>query len=461
MQIYNTLTRKKEKYVPHDQIKVYVCGVTPYDEAHLGHARPSIVWDVIRRYFNYLGYSVKMVQNFTDVDDKIIARSIKENRSALEISNYYSKRYLEAMDNLGVQRCDKYPKVSDYINKIISFIEGLIEKGHAYEANGDVYFSVASFDGYGKLSGRNVDELRAGARIDIDEIKKDPADFALWKRAKPGEISWSSPWGEGRPGWHIECSTMSLDLLGESFDFHGGGLDLIFPHHENEVAQSEAYTNKQFVNFWIHNGLITVDNEKMSKSLGNFITVEDLLRENTKEEIRFYILSSHYRTPLNFTWNGLKECAKGLKRINNSYNSWRKKVDPISWQGIEELEDIESRFRDAMDDDFNTAQALGVMFELCHVGNGYLRSEDPKLRGALSLLQALGNILGILKEEEPKETVLEESLVDDVLDILLEIRQDAKTEKNWALSDRIRDKLASVGIVLEDTAQGTRWRLVD
>ncbi|HHY18464.1 MAG TPA: cysteine--tRNA ligase [Firmicutes bacterium] len=309
MLIYNTLSRKKEEFVPKNTVKIYVCGVTPYDEAHLGHARPSIIWDVIRRYLEYTGHKVKMVQNFTDVDDKIIARSLKENRPALEISRYYSERYLNSMDMLGVKRCDYYPKVSEYIDEIIKMVEGLIEKGHAYEANGDVYFSVESFSEYGKLSGRNVEELRAGARIAVDENKKDPTDFALWKRAKEGEVSWDSPWGKGRPGWHIECSAMSLDLLGENFDFHGGGLDLIFPHHENEIAQSEAFTGKEFVDFWVHNGLITINNEKMSKSLGNFVTVDDLLAKNNKEEIRFYILSTHYRSPLNFTWDGLADSA--------------------------------------------------------------------------------------------------------------------------------------------------------
>ena len=461
MQIYNSLTRKKERFEPHDNIKVYVCGVTPYDDAHLGHARPSIVWDAIRRYFNYLGYSVTMVQNFTDVDDKIIARSIQENRPALEISNYYSQRYMEAMDALGVLRCAKYPKVSAYIEKIIEFIDGLIKKGHAYVADGDVYFSVASFPEYGKLSGRNVEELLCGVRVSVDEAKKDPADFALWKKAKEGEISWPSPWGEGRPGWHIECSTMSLDLLGENFDFHGGGLDLIFPHHENEIAQSEAYTDKPFARFWIHNGLITIDDEKMSKSLGNFISIEDLLKESSKEEIRFYILSHHYRTPMNFTWNRLKECAKGLKRLNNSYNTWRKATEPKAWQGIKELEDIEARFRAAMEDDFNTAQAMGILFELCSVGNGYLKANDPKLGGALMLLETLGGIFGVLREEEPEEEVLDDSLTSCLLDILLEIRQDAKKEKNWGLADKIRDKLSEAGIALEDTPEGTRWRLID
>lgn len=459
MQIYNTLSRKKETYIPQDQIKVYVCGVTPYDEAHLGHARPSIVWDVIKRYFNYRGYKVKMIQNFTDVDDKIIARSLREKRPALEISNYYSKRYLEAMDKLGVTRCDYYPRVSEYIIKIIEMVKGLIEKGYAYESLGDVYFKVNSFSAYGKLSGRNVEELRAGTRFAVEENKQDPVDFALWKSAKPGEISWPSPWSEGRPGWHIECSAMALDLLGESFDFHGGGLDLIFPHHENEIAQSEAYTGKQFVRFWIHNGLITIDNEKMSKSLGNFVTVEDLLRENTKEEIRFYILSTHYRSPLNFTWEGLKESAKGIKRLNNSFRSWQEEAKPLDWQNYSELNELEKRFKDAMDDDFNTAQALGVLFDLNRLGNQYLHRNDNRLGAAFKLMHELGGILGIIKEEEEKAT--QTDLLDKVMEILLELRIAAKKEKNWALADKIRDQLLEVGIVLEDTASETRWKVKD
>lgn len=459
MQIYNTLSRKKETYIPQDQIKVYVCGVTPYDEAHLGHARPSIVWDVIKRYFNYQGYTVKMVQNFTDVDDKIIARSLREKRPALEISDYYSKRYLEAMDKLGVVRCDYYPRVSQYIIKIIEMVKGLIEKGHAYESSGDVYFKVNSFPAYGKLSGRNVEELRAGTRLAVEENKQDPVDFALWKSAKPGEISWSSPWGEGRPGWHIECSAMALDLLGESFDFHGGGLDLIFPHHENEIAQSEAYTGKQFVSFWIHNGLITIDNEKMSKSLGNFVTVEDLLRENTKEEIRFYILSTHYRTPLNFTWEGLKESAKGLKRLNNSFRSWQEEAKPLDWQNFSELNELEKRFKDAMDDDFNTAQALGVLFDLNRLGNQYLQQNDKRLGAALKLMHELGGILGIIKEKEEK--AIQTDLLDKVVEILLELRLAAKKEKNWALADKIREQLLEAGIILEDSTSATRWKVKD
>ncbi len=459
MQIYNTLSRKKETYIPQDQIKVYVCGVTPYDEAHLGHARPSIVWDVIKRYFNYQGYTVKMVQNFTDVDDKIIARSLREKRPALEISDYYSKRYLEAMDKLGVVRCDYYPRVSQYIIKIIEMVKGLIEKGHAYESSGDVYFKVNSFPTYGKLSGRNVEELRAGTRLAVEENKQDPVDFALWKSAKPGEISWSSPWGEGRPGWHIECSAMALDLLGESFDFHGGGLDLIFPHHENEIAQSEAYTGKQFVSFWIHNGLITIDNEKMSKSLGNFVTVEDLLRENTKEEIRFYILSTHYRTPLNFTWEGLKESAKGLKRLNNSVRSWQEEAKPLDWQNFSELNELEKRFKDAMDDDFNTAQALGVLFDLNRLGNQYLQQNDKRLGAALKLMHELGGILGIIKEKEEK--AIQTDLLDKVVEILLELRLAAKKEKNWALADKIREQLLEAGIILEDSTSATRWKVKD
>lgn len=455
MLIYNTLSRKKEEFVPKNTVKIYVCGVTPYDEAHLGHARPSIIWDVIRRYLEYTGHKVKMVQNFTDVDDKIIARSLKENRPALEISRYYSERYLNSMDMLGVKRCDYYPKVSEYIDEIIKMVEGLIEKGHAYEANGDVYFSVESFSEYGKLSGRNVEELRAGARIAVDENKKDPTDFALWKRAKEGEVSWDSPWGKGRPGWHIECSAMSLDLLGENFDFHGGGLDLIFPHHENEIAQSEAFTGKEFVDFWVHNGLITINNEKMSKSLGNFVTVDDLLAKNNKEEIRFYILSTHYRSPLNFTWDGLADSARGLKRLNNSYNTWKKESTPKDYRNITELVELEKKFQDAMEDDFNTAQAIGVLFDLNRLGNQYLQNGDEKLGAALKLMETLGGILGILREEEVS------GLIDDVMNILIDIRLEARKEKNWELSDKIRDRLSDIGVVLEDTPQGTRWKVKD
>ncbi len=455
MLVYNTLTRKKEEFTPQDIIKIYVCGVTPYDEAHLGHARPSIIWDVIRRYLNYQGHQVKMVQNFTDVDDKIIARSLKEKRSALEVSKYYSERYLDSMDKLGVKRCDLYPRVSEYIEKIIAMVQGLIDKGHAYEANGDVYFSVESFPQYGKLSGRNVDELRAGARIAVDELKHDPADFALWKKAKAGEINWPSPWGPGRPGWHIECSAMSLDLLGENIDFHGGGLDLIFPHHENEVAQSEAYTGTDFVRFWVHNGLITIDNEKMSKSLGNFVTVDDLLRESSKEEIRFYILSTHYRSPLNFTWEGLKESSKGWKRLNNAYNTWKKESGKKEWQQINELVEIEKRFCVAMDDDFNTAQAIGVLFDLTRIGNQYLQEGNENLGAALNLLEILGQILGIIRAEEAT------GLIDDVMKILIDLRLGARKDKNWALADSIRDRLAEIGIILEDTPQGTRWKVDD
>lgn len=485
LKVYNTLSRQKENFIPREEGKasIYVCGVTPYDSSHIGHARPSVVWDVIRRYLEYRGYQVRLVQNFTDVDDKIIARSRREGRPAQEISRHYSEEYLRSMEALGVKPADIYCKVSDHMDAIIEVVQTLVEKGYAYQAGGDVYFHVSKFPEYGKLSGRTVEELRAGARVDIDERKDSPEDFALWKAAKPGEPAWDSPWGPGRPGWHIECSAMSLKYLGEGFDFHGGGMDLVFPHHENEIAQSEACTGSApFVRYWLHNGLLTMKAEKMSKSLGNFVTITELVKRYPLEALRLYILSTHYRSPLEFGDERMEEARKGYERLHNALKNLDEAIGPAvceaapgggthDWAGAlsDAVETVGSDFGAAMDDDFNTALGLAALFGLVRETNaavgrvkqagGSLAGTDLEaLRKARATLVELGGILGVVNpgsEGEAEESGLAE---DQLLELLIELRQDARARKDWAAADKIRNRLTQLGILLEDSPSGTRWR---
>ncbi|MGI6038137.1 MAG: cysteine--tRNA ligase [Limnochordia bacterium] len=481
IKIYNTLTRQKETFTPREDknVGIYVCGVTPYDETHLGHAIPSILWDVFKKFLRYRGYHVTHVQNFTDIDDKIIARAQREDKSASDIAMYYSEEYLRSMDALGVERADYYPRVSQHIPQIIEMVSTLVEKGYAYEQNGDVYFSVDKFPSYGKLSKQRLDELVEGEKN--LENKRNPLDFALWKGAKPGEPAWDSPWGPGRPGWHIECSAMSLQYLEDGIDFHGGGMDLIFPHHENEIAQSEAYGIQPFVRYWVHNGLLQVKDEKMSKSLGNFISINDVLREHPKEVVRFFILSTHYRSPVDYSPEKIGEARRGWERLNGIYQrlakflagqgfdgggNWQEievnELSPGERQLREAMEEGQENFIGAMEDDFNTALAMAALFQLGREINSFLTNLQPPygtatlglLAGALGIMQELGGqILGIFP---PVEEGSNEAF-NDVLQILLDVRTEAKKKKDYATADAIRDRLREVGIILEDTPQGVNW----
>ena len=461
IKVYNTLTQKKEEFIPRKEgeVSIYVCGVTPYSDAHLGHARPSVVWDVIRKYFRSRGYKVTLVQNFTDVDDKIIVRSQETGIPALDISGKYIEEYLRDMDELGVERADFYPKVSEHITEIVELVETLVEKDHAYSANGDVFFHVASFPEYGKLSKQKLDELRQGTRFEVDPNKRDATDFALWKSAKEGEPAWESPWGQGRPGWHIECSAMSLKYLGEGFDFHGGGNDLIFPHHENEIAQSEAATGEPLASYWVHNGMVNLKDTKMSKSIGNVITVGRLIEKHSKELLRFYLLSTHYRTELEYYDGKIEEVSKGWKRLNDAVSNLQESLSNADSGELSEkdlavldvLHDFEQEMEVAFSDDFNTARVLGILFEMVREINVYKHNRgthEKVLQKACDLFQLYGSdILGIIQLEKANQ----DGLVDSLLDLVVELREDLRKDKNFGLADKIRYRLADLGITLEDT----------
>jgi len=482
MRIYNTLTRKKEEFVPRQagQVTIYVCGPTTYNYIHLGNARPIVFFDTMRRYFKYRGFNVLFVQNFTDIDDKIINKARKEGDDPLALSERYIGEYFKDADVLNVLRADIHPKVSGHIKEIIELVEILVSKDFAYAVNGDVYYNVRKFADYGKLSGRTFEDMQAGARVEVDVRKKDPLDFALWKSAKPGEPAWDSPWGKGRPGWHIECSAMALKYLGFNFDIHGGGFDLIFPHHENEIAQTEAATEQKSARYWMHNGFITVNQEKMSKSLGNFFLVRDILSKFPPEVVRFYLLGTHYRSPLDFDDEKLAAAQRGLERIKTSL---RLLDEAVTDRGSDEvsrpdpmlaarLEEIHLEFEKAMDDDFNTALAIGLMFDLAREVNSYLQRTDfPNLAERIAALQKArqlftrcNSVLGIWKTSASGEIILEdkdtakESLVEDLVNLIIEIRQAARQNKDWSTADRLRDRLKELGIVLEDTPDGVRWR---
>ena len=462
MQVYNTLTNRKEEFVPIEpgKVRMYVCGPTVYNFFHIGNARPFVVFDTLRRYFKYRGYDVKFVQNFTDVDDKIINRAKEEGITAPEVSEKYIKEYFDDAGALNVLKADVHPKVSEHIPEIIDFVQTLIDKGYAYEADGDVYYSTRKFPEYGKLSGQNIDDLESGARIAIGEVKEDPLDFALWKaRKEESEIAWESPWGMGRPGWHIECSTMAKKHLGETIDIHGGGQDLTFPHHENEIAQSEACNGVPFARYWMHNGYINVDGKKMSKSLNNFFTVRDIREKYTGDVIRFFLLSGHYRSPINFSDLLMEQSKQGYERIATAIET----LEFLTANGTDEPMDDEAaklasldRFRDgfieAMDDDLNTADAIASIFELVSEINLTVKDGASKsyAKEALARIRELTEVLGLFggKDEE-------EGLGDDI-QALIDERQAARKEKNWARADEIRDQLAAMGITLKDTPQGVR-----
>lgn len=458
--LYNTLTHKKMPFVPlvEGKVSLYVCGPTVYNYIHLGNARPIVFFDTMRRYFTYKGYDVTYISNFTDVDDKIIKRANEEGKSAKEVAEFYINAFFEDTKKLNVMQATKHPKVSEYMKEIIHFIEALIEKGFAYVLdNGDVYYSVRQYEGYGRLSGRNVDEMQSGARVAVDEAKHDPLDFALWKSAKPNEPSWSSPWGEGRPGWHIECSAMSRELLGNTFDIHGGGQDLIFPHHENEIAQSCALHHGEMANYWVHNGFITINEEKMSKSKGNFFLLREILAKHAPEVVRFYLLSVHYRSPLDFDDEKLEVAKKGLERIKNCLLALKAVTSGtgVSAEGL--LESLKENFENAMNDDFNTALAISALFDGVREANilvkeGLSKNEAEKIYQALITYM---DILGIALLEEKGDM----SLVNDLMDLIIELRKEARSEKNFALSDKIRDELQKLGITLEDGKEKTLWKL--
>jgi cysteinyl-tRNA synthetase len=460
--IYNTLTRQKEPFVPLEEgkVKMYVCGPTVYNYIHIGNSRPVIVYDTVRRYLTYSGYDVNFVSNFTDVDDKIIntANALGEEVSVL--TERFIAAYFEDVSALGCQKADAHPRVTEHMDDIVDFIKVLIEKGYAYESKGDVYYRTRKFEGYGKLSHQSVDDLKIGARIETGEKKEDALDFALWKDAKPGEISWESPWGKGRPGWHIECSVMAREILGDTIDIHAGGQDLTFPHHENEIAQSEAYTGKQFARYWMHNGYINIDNEKMSKSLGNFVLVNDIRKHIDPQVLRFFMLSVHYRHPINFSQDLVENAQNGLARIRTSYANLAHRLEASPELGdykdiwLNKIEEVRSQFTTAMDDDFNTANGIAALFELASLANLYLiekHTEANVLTAFMKTLKELALVLGI-------EVEVQDEVLDEDIDALIEARIQARKDKDFARADTIRDQLKEMNIILEDTAQGIRWK---
>jgi cysteinyl-tRNA synthetase len=461
LRIHNNLTRRKERFTPIDPqgVRMYVCGMTVYDYCHVGHARVLVVFDVVNRYLRriYGEEHVRYVRNVTDIDDKIIARANENHEPFGELTSRFIEAMHEDADALGVRRPDDEPHATGHIDHIIDMIRTLVEKGFAYRAdNGDVYYDVSRFEGYGALSGKQIEELRSGSRVEVDAAKDDPLDFVLWKAAKPDEPSWDSPWGPGRPGWHIECSAMSTHCLGEHFDIHGGGLDLQFPHHENEIAQSEAATGSKFVNVWMHNGFVRVDDEKMSKSLGNFFTIREVLKTYDAEVVRYFILTSHYRSPLNYSDKHLDNAKAALTGLYNALRSLELPDSPP-----EEFGDFAGRFYRAMDDDFNTPEALAVLFELSHEVNRLRTADAAEAARAAAVLKRLGALLGLL-QREPEAFLrgtgtaggLEEAEIQKLIDERLLARQN----RDWASADRIRDELKAQGIVLEDGPDGTTWR---
>lgn len=462
IQLYNTLTRKKELFQPLEEgkVKMYVCGPTVYNYIHIGNARPAIVFDTVRRYFEYRGYDVQFISNFTDVDDKLIRVANELGEDVPTIADRFIDAYFDDVSALGCKKADHHPRVTESMDIIIEFIEKLIEKGFAYEAEGDVYFKTRTFQGYGKLSHQPIEDLRSGARIEVGEKKLDPLDFVLWKAAKEGEIFWESPWGKGRPGWHIECSAMAKKYLGDTIDIHAGGQDLTFPHHENEIAQSEALNEETFSKYWMHNGYINIDNEKMSKSLGNFILVHDIIKTVDPQVLRFFMLSVHYRHPINFSQELVDSAKNGFERIITSYENLKHRlesstnltVDDEGWIG--KLEGIREAFKIEMDDDFNTANAISVLFELSKTANVYLMEKttsEQVIHAFTALFEELMDVLGLKLQKE-------QELLDEEIEELLQKRIEARKNRDFALADQIRDQLKEMNIILEDTPQGTRWK---
>ena len=479
LRIYNTLTKKKESFTPLDsgKVKMYVCGPTVYDSCHIGHARCVVVFDVVNRYFKIKGYDVTYVRNFTDIDDKIIKRANELGIDTKTLSKKYIKEFYDDMDALHVERATLEPKATEHISDIIRVVKKLEEKGLAYASGTDVFFRVNKFDGYGKLSGRKLDDMIAGSRIEVDENKEHPMDFVLWKSAKPDEPYWESPWGKGRPGWHIECSAMSSHFLGETFDIHGGGKDLIFPHHENEIAQSEAAFGKPFARYWMHNGFVNIDKEKMSKSLNNFLMIKDALKTYHPEAIRLFLLSNHYRSPIDFTEQVMEEAKSGLDKIYGGIERIETKIGPkeLNTKKYGNTHKYWNRFCEAMDDDFNTAQGVGILFEtvrelnrlLDNYQTGALPVDDKIVltNGRKDLLK-MGEVLGILLQspleyhkQQKSKGLDQQSLNADDIENLIKERTQARKDKNWARSDEIRDQLLDMNVVLEDRPEGTIWKI--
>ncbi len=490
LRLYNTMAGRKQEFVPLNPgtVSMYVCGVTVYDHCHIGHARANIVFDIVYRYLKFAGYAVTYVRNYTDVDDKIINRANERGISSKELSEQYIRAFNEDMDALGLQKPTHQPKATDYIPQIVDLVSRLIERGLAYESGGDVYFAVDKFPGYLKLSKRNMDDMLAGARIAPGEQKQNPMDFALWKTAKPGEPSWVSPWGKGRPGWHIECSAMSMDLLGPSFDIHGGGKDLVFPHHENEIAQSEGTTGKPFVKYWMHNGFVNINQEKMSKSLGNFFTIREILEKYDPEVVRFFIITAHYRSPIDFSDQNLDEAKAGLSRF---YELLKAADELLARMPVpsripcptiadsereiyDRIELLEERFIEAMDDDFNAALAIGHLFEAVRGLNRLIAEQRFEecplslavLEDGVKKLRRLGDVLGLFGsepaawlEKQKSDGLQGGELTAETIEALIAERKQARADRNFTRSDEIRDELDAKGVILLDSREGTTWKL--
>ncbi|TDS31665.1 cysteine--tRNA ligase [Halanaerobium congolense] len=474
LKVYNTLTGEKEKFetIEAGKVKMYVCGLTVQNYSHIGHIRSAINYDVIRRFLEYLGYEVDYISNFTDINEKIVKRAVEEELTPEELADKYANAFLEDIREFNIKPADKYLRVSENVDEIIEMVTTLIEKDYAYEVNGNVYFSVESFEDYGKLSGRSLDEMQAGARIAVNEEKRNPLDFGLWKKVEAGE-GWDSPWGEGWPGWHIECSAMSMKRLGATFDIHGGGVDLIFPHHENEIAQSEAYSGKKFVNYWLHNGTVNLSGEKMSKSQGNFFTSREVLKEFSGQEVRYFLLSRHYRSPIDFSYEKLEEAKISLERIKNTRHQLDKVLNfdiaAAAEENNEFFEEVilkKNSFVDALSDDFNTAEAIGVLHDLVGVINSYINQKDftlneknfAILEETEEIFLELAEILGLKFELEAAYEV-KNTLADPLISLLLDLREKARENKNWEEADLIRDRLQEIGIDVIDTPHGTEWEI--
>lgn len=465
IKVYNTLNKKKEEFIPltPGEVKMYVCGPTVYNFFHIGNGRTFIVFDTIRRYFEYRGFKVDFVQNFTDIDDKMIKKANEEGTTVKKIGDTYIKEYYQDADALNIERATVNPRATEFIGEIIKFVKGLVDKGYAYEVDGDVYFSTKKFEGYGKLSGQNIEDLQSGARISIDERKKDPMDFAIWKAQKPGEPAWNSPWGMGRPGWHIECSCMAKKLLGETIDIHAGGSDLKFPHHENEIAQSEALTGEPFARYWLHSAFVNVNNEKMSKSLNNFFTAREILERYDADVIRFLMLSAHYRQQLNFSEDLLESAKASVERIYNAIGNLENLIDEVSREEMNEeekayldsLNKYKEKYIEKMDDDFNTADAITAIFDLIKDTNTNITIDSSKelAQKALELIRELGAPLGMFQKSTKGN-------LEEEIEALIAQRQQARKDRDFALADKIRDDLKDRGIVLEDTPQGVRWKMI-
>ena len=465
IKVYNTLNKKKEEFIPltPGEVKMYVCGPTVYNFFHIGNGRTFIVFDTIRRYFEYRGFKVDFVQNFTDIDDKMIKKANEEGTTVKKIGDTYIKEYYQDADALNIERATVNPRATEFIGEIIKFVKGLVDKGYAYEVDGDVYFSTKKFEGYGKLSGQNIEDLQSGARISIDERKKDPMDFAIWKAQKPGEPAWNSPWGMGRPGWHIECSCMAKKLLGETIDIHAGGSDLKFPHHENEIAQSEALTGEPFARYWLHSAFVNVNNEKMSKSLNNFFTAREILERYDADVIRFLMLSAHYRQQLNFSEDLLESAKASVERIYNAIGNLENLIDEVSREEmneeekayLESLNKYKEKYIEKMDDDFNTADAITAIFDLIKDTNTNITIDSSKelAQKALELIRELGAPLGMFQKSTKGN-------LEEEIEALIAKRQQARKDRDFTLADKIRDELKDRGIVLEDTPQGVRWKMI-